>query len=261
MKIQIASDLHLEFDDYNRVRMVPATDRDLLVLAGDINMGRRAKSFIQEQLELSPVVYVPGNHEYYEEIKRSELDDWWREMADTELPGLHYLQMDDVMIGGIRIRGATWYSDFWGGEGHYASTHVTDFQPPYNQPGDWCVEDHKRAHEVTTSWLATDTSADVIVTHFPPSKRANLYDTPLRISFTDSYYFNDQDDLVRELQPRLWISGHAHVPYDFMIDDCRCIGNPCGYPGQVEKHYRKSKVVELGSRSGDVTEIECEERR
>ena len=66
MRIQIASDLHLEFGD----RTVPAphtfrsvTDRDVLVLAGDIGRERMARVFVEREAETSPVIYVPGNHE------------------------------------------------------------------------------------------------------------------------------------------------------------------------------------------------------
>ena len=243
MKIQIASDLHLEFDGGANSNRVDRVERDLLILAGDIATGRRARSFIEEQLECSPVVYVPGNHEYYEEIKRSELDDWWREIADRELHGLYYLQMDGIVIDSMRIKGATWYTDFWGGEGEYARTHINDFQPPYNHPGSWGVPDHKRAHIVATRWLAADRSADVVITHFPPTIQASGAEhiDPRR----DSYYFNDQEALVRDLQPKLWISGHTHVPYDYMVGSCRCVGNPCGYPYQKNDAYDPALIIEV----------------
>ena len=50
---------------------------------------------------------------------RHELDAWLRDLAARELPDLHFVAMDEVVIDGIRIKGATWYSDFWGGEGRY----------------------------------------------------------------------------------------------------------------------------------------------
>ena len=56
MKIQIASDLHLEFSNGENAKLVESVDRDLLILAGDIAVGRGSKSFIAEQLQFSPVI-------------------------------------------------------------------------------------------------------------------------------------------------------------------------------------------------------------
>ena len=65
MKIQIASDLHLEHLEwrFQNYRGVEPTDADVLVLAGDIANGARALELFQDWP--CPVIYVPGNHEYY----------------------------------------------------------------------------------------------------------------------------------------------------------------------------------------------------
>ena len=60
MRIQIASDLHLESwrggtPDDRAFR--PAEGRDLLILAGDIHVGLGAHAFIERELARSPVVY------------------------------------------------------------------------------------------------------------------------------------------------------------------------------------------------------------
>ena len=71
MKIQIASDLHFELwkrDLPDRERQfAPDKDRDLLILAGDIVDGNRdhGMPFIRRELKISPVLFVPGNHEYH----------------------------------------------------------------------------------------------------------------------------------------------------------------------------------------------------
>ena len=59
MKIQIASDLHLELRR-NYEPEIHAEDRDVLVLAGD-NVHERLGLF-EEELRRTPVIYVPGNH-------------------------------------------------------------------------------------------------------------------------------------------------------------------------------------------------------
>jgi len=59
MKIQVMSDLHLEFGAFE----IPRTDADVIVLAGDIHVGIKAIDWIKNQTK--PVIYVLGNHEYY----------------------------------------------------------------------------------------------------------------------------------------------------------------------------------------------------
>ncbi|GAB1537707.1 hypothetical protein NUACC21_03600 [Scytonema sp. NUACC21] len=61
MKIQILSDLHLEFQPFH----IPHTDADVFVLAGDINLGKKGVAWAVENIPSKPVIYVLGNHEYY----------------------------------------------------------------------------------------------------------------------------------------------------------------------------------------------------
>jgi hypothetical protein len=63
MKVRILSDLHLEFQDWKP----PKVDADVVVLAGDIHVGARGVDWARRSFPLSPVVYVPGNHEFYGE--------------------------------------------------------------------------------------------------------------------------------------------------------------------------------------------------
>ena len=93
MKIQIASDLHLEMREghYPETQdFYPVEDRDIMVLAGDIGTYVCAWPFIEEQLRRSPVIYVPGNHEYYCWQTRERVDRAWRRKAQQNRD-LHYL--------------------------------------------------------------------------------------------------------------------------------------------------------------------------
>lgn len=61
MKIQLLNDLHIEFSGFD----IPATDVDVIVLAGDIGVGFNGLEWIEQQCVEKPVIYVPGNHEFY----------------------------------------------------------------------------------------------------------------------------------------------------------------------------------------------------
>lgn len=61
MKIRILSDLHLEFQQWSP----PKAAADIIVLAGDIDLGIHGVEWGRQSFPSSPVVYVPGNHEFY----------------------------------------------------------------------------------------------------------------------------------------------------------------------------------------------------
>ena len=230
MKIQIASDLHME----NWQRELPQPvyqfqsdeNRDLLILAGDITNGTRqwGMPFIRRELDISPVIFVPGNHEYYHAAKQ-DVDSFWQSHADAH-PGFHYLNDGTAEIGDLRFYGAEWCSDFWGDPMHfYYERDIADF----HLTRDWSTTRHvEEFHRVTENMTALSGKVDVVITHFPPTLEAidqALYkDDPL-----NPYFINDCEWLVRRLKPKLWVSGHTHSPFDYRVGDTRVVINPCGY--------------------------------
>ena len=160
MKIQIASDLHLEGRKGHlpeRAAFDPVPNRDLLVLAGDIGTHLLAREFVLRELEISPVIYVPGNHEYYTPRSRSEVDRDWTTLAASE-PDLHYLIAEGVTIDGVRFWGAPWYSDLWGATDPWdlatVRNGIMDFWAPVNGDGEWTLSRHINHHLAQTELLA-----------------------------------------------------------------------------------------------------------
>ena len=141
MKIQIASDLHLEA----REDHLPATgafrsdaSRDLLILAGDIGRHLLAREFVFREMTLSPVIYVPGNHEYYGLQNRVTVDGLWKALAAVH-PDLHYLVAEGVEIDSVRFWGVPWYSDLWGLDDGWTQLEVPPWgqrlSPPFQRTG------------------------------------------------------------------------------------------------------------------------------
>ena len=62
MKLHILSDLHTEFASFS----APDTGADVVILAGDIGVGLDGIQWAASQFPKVPVIYVPGNHEYYD---------------------------------------------------------------------------------------------------------------------------------------------------------------------------------------------------
>ena len=252
MKIQIASDLHLEKRPGctpDPLDFCPAIDRDVLVLAGDICAGMSARHFIEREVRISPVICVPGNHEYDDCQSREALDLSWRALA-ADLHGLHYLAGDAIEIGGARFWGAPWYSDLFGrrDQGHldWASRVVTDFHAGPDDQAPWTIERHLESHRLQTENLLAQTGfLEVVITHWPPVTAA--LPRQLRSNALASYWVNDCADLVREISPQLWISGNGHAPHDMIVGVTRCIANPTGDPveGSEMEGFEPDRVVEV----------------
>ena len=255
MKIQIASDLHLEGCPGHmpgEAAFRPAHGRDLLVLAGDIGVNMKAWPFVERELETSPVIYVPGNHEYYTQDRRADVDANWRRRAGAH-PDLHYLVGEGVEIGGLRFWGAPWYSDLWGitpDDRFGARRHrdvawgINDFSAHWGG-GEWTLARHIDHHLAQTDLLASEAGrVDVVITHWPPTKAA--IHPKFEGDGLNPYFINDKPDLVRKVGASVWISGHTHEAYDYREGPTRCIGNPTGYVGEERQSrlFRPDKVVE-----------------
>ena len=252
MKIQIASDLHLEsrpdhLPDSATFRSV--RKRDVLVLAGNIGRRQDARIFIMCELPISPVVYVPGNHEYHTAHPRSTVDREWRTAAE-DCPGLHYLVGEDVTIDGVRFWGAPWYSDLWSATDSrtLAAVHdgVNDFREPFNGGGEWTLSRHIDQHRHQTErLLAQAGQVDVVITHWPPTKAA--LHPQFEGDSLNPYVYNDREDLVRAVGAKFWISGQSHECFEYTVGAPRVIGNPAGYPDarRTSPLFRPDKVIEV----------------
>lgn len=111
MRLLVMSDLHLEFDSFE---LPVDLDFDVAIFAGDIwkpiaNSVHWLSLQRHAALQARPVIFVPGNHEFYGAQLNSSRKDG-RELADQL--GIHMLDPGVVTIGGVRFIGATLWTDF-----------------------------------------------------------------------------------------------------------------------------------------------------
>ena len=100
MKLHLLSDLHVEFAPFTP----PATDADVVVLAGDIHEGTAGLTWARAAFPHQQIVYVAGNHEYYRHTWRF-LPEQMR--AAARALGIHFLEDEVAVLGGVRFLGAT----------------------------------------------------------------------------------------------------------------------------------------------------------
>ena len=109
MKLLVLSDLHLEFGQFR----VPDVDFDVVLLAGDIAVPASKVPFWACRStnfgESTPIIFVPGNHEFYGGVMSSTRMLLRQASVGTNF---HMLDCGEVIIDGIRFLGCTLWTDF-----------------------------------------------------------------------------------------------------------------------------------------------------
>ncbi|MDB5798934.1 MAG: hypothetical protein JWP36_2836 [Paucimonas sp.] len=235
MKIQLASDLHLEHLQarFPGERVIePAPEADLLVLAGDIAEGELAWSLFADWPV--PVLYVAGNHEFYRaDYGRA------RQALQQPRPGhrVRLLDEDEVHIDGVRILGCTLWTDYELDPSlapqaamDYARLHANDHRYIAHRGAIFMPEDALAEHRRDRAWLAARLACGhdgptVVITHHAPhplSVHARFRDNPLNPAFVSNL-----EDMLPAAQ--LWLHGHVHDNMDYRVGGCRVVANPRGY--------------------------------
>jgi HipA-like C-terminal domain/Calcineurin-like phosphoesterase superfamily domain len=112
VRLWILSDLHIESCTWDLPE--PRPDYDVLIAAGDIlTPASRGVEWLAERANGKPVIYVPGNHEWYAPRRAFSVQDEApraREMAARQ--GVHFLMRGSVTIGDVRFLGTTLWTDY-----------------------------------------------------------------------------------------------------------------------------------------------------
>jgi predicted phosphodiesterase len=249
MKIRVLSDLHLEFYDWTP----PAAEADVVVLAGDIHVGSRGLEWARKQFPTTPVIYVAGNHEFYGG-QMSEVLAALREVADRL--GVHLLEADELVLDDTRFLGATLWTDFalYGtGPGllrsmDVAKQGINDFRLIRRDGGPFRPEHAREIHLAQVSWLEAKLNEvfdgpTVVITHYLPL-RQSIHPRYAGDPFNPAF----ASDLARLVKPpvMLWIHGHTHESFDYVVDGTRIVCNPRGYlPMEPNSAFDPRFVVEV----------------
>jgi len=253
MKLHILSDLHLGFE----AMPPPATDADVVILAGDIARPRDAVAWALGFGK--PVLYVLGNHEFYGGSLDGTVAEARRLCAGT---AVHLLDDDALHIGPVRFLGSTLWTDFALFEvperraaaldeaqrllRDFSRIRLREESPLLFTPAAAaaCFARHHR-------WLA-DRLAEphpgptVVITHHAPSPRS------IHPRFADSLlnacFVSRAEHLLHGERCGLWVHGHTHDSFDYPVNGTRVVCNPRGYArgGVVEnKHFDPALVLAL----------------
>jgi len=108
VRLLVLSDLHLEF---GALKLPSPQIYDIALLAGDIWNGTKAVRWASDASTFAgkPVVLVPGNHEFYGGERQDTLERMRKYAAGSNV---HLLDRNEVVLNGVRILGATLWTDF-----------------------------------------------------------------------------------------------------------------------------------------------------
>ena len=250
MKIQILSDIHLEFGDYG----FQDAGADVVVLAGDIHTKNRGLEWVLNAIPGDmPIIYVYGNHELYGKSLPSLIDKG--KLFAKEYSRLHVLEDNHVAIDGVNFFGATFWTDFelFGTPeitGRTCQDSMTDYKKIRRSPSyskmrsiDTAIIHYHSKRWLEQQLLEHQGERNVVVTHHAPSTKSLEYpDDELSAA-----YASDLDSFILEHQPALWIHGHLHASSDYLVGNTRVICNAKGYPlkGHLNEEFDAKFVVDL----------------
>lgn len=241
MKIQLASDLHLEGRRY----ALPIPERDVLILAGDIQVGNRGADWVLNQAENSQVIYVPGNHEYYRHQKDA-VDLWWADATDHH-PTLVYAPRKVVWLKGVKFVCASFWPDCWNDAAalELSGRFIADYKLiKADEDRLWTPEDaaqHLKDYEFLLEHIEPGC---VVVTHWPPTK--DCVAAKFKGDNMNPYFVNNHPELLDE-NPALWLCGHTHGAFDFHHGVTRIVNNPLGYGGEHDARaaFQPEMILEI----------------
>lgn len=274
MRILILSDLHLEV--WRDVPKLPqellrtvqsrvlASRPDVIVLAGDVDVGARAVAWADQTFPNLPVIYVHGNHEAYGQ----KIDSLKGKLAEAcaATGHIHFLDRGELVLGDIRFLGATLWTDFQllGPDSLHdsmqsATVGMNDYRKiRLAKAGYRKIKplDVAQWHWEERMWLQqrlaeSFNGSTVVVTHMAPSAQSipeRYRGHPLSAAFASHL-----DTLVSKAD--LWIHGHIHDSMDYLLSGTRVICNPLGYPLQnadgtwtaENPAFDPNLVVEIGA--------------
>lgn len=235
MKLHILSDLHLSVQEMER----PRTEADAVILAGDIERPQKAVAWALGFDK--PVLYVPGNHEFY----GGSIDETRQELSRLcEGKRVHLLDNGSLVLHGVRFLGTTLWTDFrLYGDGEPQAQAMAEGQRFIRdfsririgtQAGSAALTPQDTADLFATNaaWLREELSKahagpTVVITHHAPSPRS--IHPRFAASLLNACFVSDAEDLLDGSRAGLWIHGHTHDSFDYRCNGTRVVCNPRGY--------------------------------
>lgn len=249
MKLQVFSDTHNS--EYQLSK-----DVDLIIHAGDFsNRLSGAIEFAETCKNLNKnFIFVLGNHDFYCSNYNLVVDFLRENYPQNALLDDNHIKIQDkIFVGG------TLFTNFRSNTTLTSPTALLQFKKDAEQSiydfdqimissdnrpitADDYITLFQLYHQNIMQFKGQDNV--IVITHFPPHLACldPYWGNHPIASALNPYFINDLD--IQGF--KLWISGHTHTAIDTIVDGCRLIINPLGYPQEQGKNgYRENLIIEV----------------
>ena len=252
MKIQYASDLHLEFaDNWRYLKEHPLqVSGDILVLAGDIGYlgdDNYAKHPFWDWASenYKQVIACMGNHEFYKFYDIASLKDGY---CLEIRPNVHSYYNAIVHIEDIDFIITTLWAKINMSEAYYTELVISDFRRILYNKEILGFADFNHEHERCLSFLkhavlSSDAAKKIVVSHHTPSFK--MQNPKFANSKANGAFIVELEDYIMDSEIDYWIFGHSHYNVDVRIGKTRCVSNQLGYVSHGEHEaFNHGKYIE-----------------
>jgi Icc-related predicted phosphoesterase len=251
MKINLVSDLHLDYSGY-----LDMPGGEVLILAGDICEARSMRRdyedvepssqpqpssefFTHECAKYEKVFMVMGNHEHY----HGRFNRTYSEIVSMLPKNVTLLENQAEEYQGVMFLGGTLWTDInqhdplteWHLRGHMSDYKlISNFHPEKSTYIKITPLMTAQAHAETKQYFESVLKDNrdkkcVVITHHAPSFKS-IHKNYAGDHLMNGGYVSDLSDFILD-NPNIsfWNHGHTHFPFDYMIGETRVLCNPRGY--------------------------------
>lgn len=232
------SDIHLELNvgelNFSKMQFNFATDCDLYVAAGDIDRGDKAVKWLSKFKK--PVLYVPGNHEFYYNDWRKLHSKIKKMMGYKNVSNIVFLDNSSTVIDGVKFIGSTLWTDCKLTDNDLTPWMLEKGMNDYHLISDGArvinTNDTIEAFNLGIKFIEREVESHdgpcVVITHHSPSSKS------IQSEYQDhhlnaAYASNLEGFILRHENIRYWIHGHMHSAARYNIGNCEVVCNAFGY--------------------------------
>lgn len=260
MQFQLASDLHLDSSGF---KFKTPKSKTILLLAGDIaavhippqrEILREFLNCVCQQFE--KVVYISGNHEHYHGCMLLTPSIIKQIVRELKIKNFVYLENKTLILDDkVAIIGSTFWTNFHESPNPLLIPHyINDYRNIFLNSPDFdpdekelcmkteleclnrliTLDDIKNIHNDSVNFVFNEIDRckklglkTIAMTHHAPSTNSispDFIGNPINGAFVSNY-----NDFIEKQGPNIWIHGHVHSYWDYMLGNTRVLCNPRGY--------------------------------
>ena len=252
MKLQYASDLHLEFPEnkefLKKNSLLPKGD--ILLLAGDIVpfvvMDKHIDFFNYISDTFETTYWIPGNHEYY----YYDIAEKCGTLNEKIRSNVFLVNNTSVILDNVKVVFSTLWSEIGKLNQGIIQQRISDFQVIKYKNKRFLPDHFNELHRESLKFLKSEIEMTfpgkiVVVTHHVPVLLN--YPKQYKSDVLNEAFAVDLYDLINDSNIDFWIYGHHHVNVEeFSIGQTKMLTNQLGYLRYDEnKYFTNGKIINI----------------